>query len=783
MPFRLRWQWTLLLLIFAVFAGMHGLRSWRIGYEYPWARFGSDQTYIGSIYYGLYTPEFYARDWLFSQPEYYQFYTPSFLRLLSILEPIAGDVPRTFALLHAPLLLVYLVSAAVLFWRITRSDILAAIFALISAHGIESTVSAWTPTLFIRILPLSLVLPVVIWALISLLWALEKVQNRQAKTRHWVLTGALIGMAANIHPGTGIGLALFTGFLLLAHWYRTGKPWMQHIIILTITTMVFAAPIMLNVLPNIGKVVTNPLASDFETFTRIFATRGFVMPRQFLDAVRWPLAQFTVQTQILIGLSWLPVTLLLGWQSRANQRHWASLLFVATQLVYAWLMINPTTNMILYFVVFCFFLWRWYLRDEQQEMLYFGMLAAVSGVALFLTMVGWLAWYNLHIWSITNFVGEMPRAATLYTPVFCLIGLRGAWHSVQAAQKSLPLLVLFWVFSMMLIAGVLNPLNIWFVILLLALLFGGILHEYSPPGLWLVWWLLAAPLVLRALINTTWMQVFGVTLSATMVFALGLIGGGLFWLVQQRQKKAASAIEHKKLHPLSRFLYSYSYSALSLLLIGAALMLVYSQTVSAGFTPNFILEKLWQQVAEIRLPFAIAVCFGIVFLLLLLRPYASAILSQIALLCVGLVLAVTAVHVPLDEYLSPLSDGDREPLPLVQVALWAKEHTPSNALFYCSTSPALSESCFTFRFWGQRSITYDVRSLRMIEYARPAELAYWMATIDSAVNAAQRANTLLENARQLDVDYIILENRAAIVPLDLPVAYENQTYVVYAVGD
>jgi hypothetical protein len=766
MLFRLRWQWALILLIFALFAGVHGLRSWQIGTDYPWLRLGSDQTYIGTIYYGLYTPEFYARDWLLSQTQYYQFYTPSFLRLLNLLESLAGDVPRAFAVLHAPLLLIYLLTAAALFWYVTRSEMLAAIFALVSAHGIESTISAWTPTLFIRVLPLSLVLFVVLLALLALIWTLDKARQRQARSRYWVLTGALIGIAANLHPGTGIGLALFTGFLLVAYWYRTGTPFLYHVVIMTVTTLVFAAPIVLNVLPNIGKVVTNPVASDFETFARIFSTRGFVMPRQFTDVFRWPLAQFSEQTQILIGLGWLPITLILGWRMRVNQRDGWVVLFVSIQLVYAWLLINPGTHVILYFVVLLFFGWRWYMRDERQEMLYFGMLAAIPGVALFLTMVGWLAWSNFQIWGLTNFVGELPRSATLFTPVFCLIGARAAWHGYQAAQKSTPLLGVLWLLALMLLAGILDPFNIWFGLLLLALLFTGILHEYSPPGLRLAVWVLIVPLALRTLINATWMQIFEVTLPTTIVMVMGVVGGSLFWLIYERWQSPS----------VFRALLTIG---LSLILAVAAFLLVYPLTVNAGFTPDFMVEKILMQAAEIRLPVVALGCSVLLFFMLVLRPLAGVANARWLIVSAGIVLFSIVWHIPFDEYTNPPSEAERTPPPLVQMALWAQANTPPDALFYCATNPSLSERCYTFRFWAQRSITYDGRSLRIVEYSRPAEMAYWMATIDSAVNAAQRETTLLENARGLDVNYIILEATAASVPLSLPLVYENDMYRVY----
>jgi hypothetical protein len=116
-----------------------------------------------------------------------------------------------------------------------------------------------------------------------------------------------------------------------------------------------------------------------------------------------------------------------------------------------------------------------------------------------------------------------------------------------------------------------------------------------------------------------------------------------------------------------------------------------------------------------------------------------------------------------------LSPQRQQQLELYQ---WAREQTGQDTLFYTSS--------LEFRFAAERSITHAWKDLGLAYYSRVHFIPFYERYYRLQA-AYENEALLLEAAGEYAVDYIIVEYTKHLV-LNLPVAFQNQAYTVYALG-
>jgi hypothetical protein len=108
---------------------------------------------------------------------------------------------------------------------------------------------------------------------------------------------------------------------------------------------------------------------------------------------------------------------------------------------------------------------------------------------------------------------------------------------------------------------------------------------------------------------------------------------------------------------------------------------------------------------------------------------------------------------------------------IIEAAVWAKDNTDENALFFDSF-----DNGTRFRLWSLRSVTHGWTELGLIGFARPIDMAPMLERHQSIVAASQDPDEAVSIARDLGADYII---RARNAPLDLPIVYTNDELHIY----
>ena len=100
---------------------------------------------------------------------------------------------------------------------------------------------------------------------------------------------------------------------------------------------------------------------------------------------------------------------------------------------------------------------------------------------------------------------------------------------------------------------------------------------------------------------------------------------------------------------------------------------------------------------------------------------------------------------------------------------WAATETPTGAVF--------NTDSFEFRFYARRAITHSTRDWGTAYYQR-AGLVALAGRWQRLENAAAAPETAIAAALEVGADYLYVDRRSAL-RLDRPVAYSNDTYIVY----
>ncbi len=731
--------------VFGLVVLLNSLATWHES-DTPWDYFHNDHLNISSMYYARTIPDHSARDYFFNDQRYFTFYTPSFLLFVGLADSVIHDYFRSVALLQGPVLAGYLIAAYALFWQVSHSRAITITFALFSIIGINAIIDLWRVNGAYLMLPRTLALPGVVAATFLLLRFLNshsdpRLMNGRAWW-HWLLLGLLIGATTNLHPTTGIAFAITVGLTALAGWRRYHQPTISYLVILVIGVLVTSLPIIVNVVGGAGlRFERSP--EDFRTFSAAFNQRVFMLPNPAHH-----LRAFSGEQQYLIGYLWLPLTLIPWMLIKTNRRSWTTLVFVAVQIAYSWLLINnidKLVDVLMVVVAGAFFLWRWWSREEDQELVYYELIAAIVGVSFSMVFFLRTIWETFEIWSLTTIVAELLRGGRLLTIPFYLIGARLAFHTARATDRS----EVRWLVAMA-VLSVLVPLSPWHVVLLALLVFRDRLDEWRQRGL-----------------------------PYKAAYAGGITAVSVFMICQvvARQDPTSLAL-------FVGLLVAAAYYGLSRLplhertiragiILSAAVILVVLTLLDVVSPTRFMNDSPWYVQTLRGTPDFITFLLGGVVglsLWLIFKPYLPhRFTPPFYWVCTSLIVVMLVQSVGFFRY--TLRPNTQEPPAIVQAGLWAKENTPVNALFYDTF-----DNGSNFRPWAQRSITNGWTELGLVGYSQPLELAPLTERYERILAHSQNAEDVLMMADELGADYIIRDRRS---PLNLPLVYSNDELSIY----
>ena len=746
---------------------LNALATWHQA-DSPWLHTDSDHQNLAPMYYKLSDPTLFSRDYIFRDDRYFRFYTPSFLTLVRIASTISGDYFHSVALLQAPILATYLIAAYALFWQVSRSRTVALVFSLFSIVGVSVIIDFWRVNGLGSMLPRTVALPLILLATFLLVRYLNPNLDDQHFTGQawwrWLVLGLVIGGAANLHPTTGISLALVAVIVSLAARRRMKRPGWLHLLMLVIGTFIAAAPIVLNVFNGSN---TSPASADFERFVSAFQARISMIP---YSGSR--LEGFTQESLYLLGFLWLLLTSVTWFLANPNRRSWAAMLFVSVQLAYVWLLVknlDESLDVLMIVLAGGFFVWRWWVRDERGEMLWYEMIAAIVSVSFVLPLLLRIVWLNLEIWSLTTLVAELPRGARLLTIPFYLIGARFAFH---LAQQGLRRDVLWLIFLVAL--SVLVWPSVWHLALLALLVFHERLLGWRETGVayaaiyagiitavsvYMIYQIITrtdaslVAVVAGVYVTAAMLVLMRLHVSRTAMAALILLGAGLALGVLTAFNVIAP-IHFANDSPWYTFALRGSPDFVTFLLAsatGLGLWMVFRQHSlqtplpegEGGNTRGGLLTKVGDRLGRVDL-------FGWLVV---------ALLGVMSIQTLGMV-----------RFSLRPTDPDMTPA-LVQAAQWAEANTDLNALFFDTVGDGSA-----FRLWSLRSVTHGWKEMGLVGYSQPLDLAPMLARYRHIVTALETSDDVIGMAGELDADYIV---RSADAPLDLPEAYRNDEVVIY----
>jgi len=264
-------------------------------------------------------------------------------------------------------------------------------------------------------------------------------------------------------------------------------------------------------------------------------------------------------------------------------------------------------------------------------------------------------------------------------------------------------------------------------------------------------------------------------------FGALLVGFSLLWLVLQfvmsRQRAQSSPGPSACTYPLE-LLMRFALATLVISVIGLAwqLALWNHPTIAARFLKYYVFR-----LADIAVPLATSV--GIVWLSAQLLRQRSRWAPALLLVAVALPLChlLNVSWARFQNPTPPAVRSMRHPAAWLDACLWVRENTPPDSLFLV---PRRAQS---FKWYAQRSdlvtwkdVPQDAAALlvwrdRLNEVHRYRDEDGHFAQHSSL--AIQGTARIRQLAERYELDYILTKEYP---PLDLPVAYRNDRYVIYA---
>lgn len=684
----------------------------------------SDQLNHGTVVIQRLKPENYARDYAFSDPDIFGYYTPTFVGIITDLTRLSGSFREALAWLILPVAGVYLISMTWLLYRITRHRWLSVGVTLVSTYGSPALPLAdyWVAILQRnRLTPRSLyqaVIPILLGCLLILL--------DERKGRHpawaWGLYGLGLGMAANLHPvsaeATGIVFGGLVTLALLRSKVRLSDAWAA-----VPGVFLGAAPMLAAFFSGTEQVPVESYGFTFDTFYEIGDWRiETVWPWTWhnyrgigqmlgIDSLLTP----GLQTVVVVGHAVLSGAIAYGlWltqrRDEAGRIRWV--LWVALATVQVAMLVFLILGLWWLSIFVVIYLAYRLLHDGGLDWLDRRLLESVAliiSLVLVTLVLQWL-WRRYEVWELTLWGTQLPRGLRfVYLPAFIMLARLVA---LLYERRDWPVLV-----------GVVALLALWSILRL------------TPPN--------------------------GEVAEIGITFALGLMWLG--WPHPDDRPIVARAAIVGLAGALvteifvGRLLQDQSHWPALVMGLGLA-MLMWAR-------------DRWR---SLRRPTLVALSLAAIATLALLTPVSygedappPSRLAALPPAIGGYASELWGSAFPLNRI--PIMDrNERSTQALYE---WGRTLTPTDALFFTSSNE--------FRLEAQRSITHAKKDLGTAFFLRYPLVTFYNR-FQQFEDAYDDPASLREAARSVEADFVIVERKDEL-DLGWPVAYENEHYQVYFV--
>jgi hypothetical protein len=679
-----------------------------------------DQVRIASMFQTLTKPDTFARDLLFSNGEYFKFYTPSYFALLAIFTQDGADVWQSFGIIISVILLLYVPSATLFFWVLCRQWAISAIFAIISTVGFVRYGDFWEVYDLSSALPRSVATPTILLVLAGL-FAVGKSDRLRRPILLYGLIGSGIGAFANLHPASGVGMASAVGLLLLMWHIRTKNANLIALVVYGIMVLVCGSPILLNVVSN-------------SSFNSVSQPRDLSQIWEHLYNP-WGSDWSTVYAFVRVG--WFVVSLVLWLKAKPNTIWEAT--FCGLQLVMVAIVARNHSEVII--VAGLALVWYCHQsRSLSSLLIQFEWLACILFVCQVFPVIVYIilpTQSSAYTWSI-----ELVRSARFLNVAF--FGLL-ATAIAQEEQKRAFTPAMLWV-----VGACMAILYEWVLIVPLVILWA--VQHFS---IWLNYtWLRILWTSAVASVGTLIVLRSAFSLYFGYCVLIALITGGVAFAIQVLARLTKIPMRNQQ----------------AIVFVTPIVSLVISVMLRQNPT------QLHKILAE-QLLFAPAVALLIGAGVLFIYQYGTLNSRQLFGAFLAVMIGQTVLGLVYQRYnfVSP------EVPAYIQAAQWAKANTPPNSLIYHVQVPVgTSDHTLQFRLFSLRSLSHNMSEPSLYTYARPEDVPIFEQRHAEQIASYQNAESLIAMAQQYNADYILIDTNFLGYTLDLPIAFSQENIIVYS---
>jgi hypothetical protein len=386
---------------------------------------GGDQQNEGIIILKRTQPDLFSRDYTFSDPSFFDFYTPLYLDLVQQIMNVTGDYALALLALLPAIMIAYLIGMFLLLFSITRSTWIAISIALVSslvwpvfAHG-----EVWGVANLRMVMPRAFFCALTPWLLLLIVHWLPS-----TRWWEWPLIALTSGLGANLHPVSGLSFieVLMTSFVLMRGISMKN---LGILIIMAGGATVGAWPILTNFVKSTS---TGIPSVPFERFAQVmrarFGTLFFSpLPRvKFLGFVIGIHEREILLWIYLAGMAiWAIAFVLVKFKrvhSISERGLYAVLLVLQLPIAYllTWL---QATALILFIVCY------WAIRNLQSEpdLLDRWLLVLMAAVVCFSFVASFVLealWVRFELWPLTSLMAEQLRTGRFIYPLLFILAAR-----------------------------------------------------------------------------------------------------------------------------------------------------------------------------------------------------------------------------------------------------------------------------------------------------------------------------------------------------------------------
>ena len=442
-------------------------------------------------------PDLFPTDFTFSEQSFYQAYTPVYRSLVGYLWQRTGNFEAGLVWLVPFVLAVYVVGMFLLLFRVSQNTWLALGLTVASAHYHEMMgAEVWGVGGSSQIMARALFMAVVPYIALWFLWTIQQISFLKIG-----ILGLWIGLAANLHPGSGMHLAILLGSTLLLAFGLRRTHWQIWLMLplMVVTTLLGAVPMIRAFTGNIsggtGDLTTFDIFRQaihdryqIYFYPRVFEGYGFTIARPTLDFLVW---LYLALALIILGL-YLWTALRAG--PAATWWRWIWLGGGLITVGYAHL-IALFEMRFLFMLVAAYIIYRFlHPHFDFLDWLMLGMMSLVilqSFVGYYLMS---LVWERFGLVGITPLLIEQFRAARfVYLPIYILAALAARlyaqntphWLNEESFSRTQAILILS-ALLLGLLPGLSDQVDFWLGLVIVVVTVGIIATLIKLPT-WPVW--------------------------------------------------------------------------------------------------------------------------------------------------------------------------------------------------------------------------------------------------------------------------------------------------------